>query len=399
MGLDPTIITAVISELEGSGQIGSESTRYEKIGYVTDAETSLEYSGDLVGLKVEDYCQGRRFAVADIPRPNLENNTVFAASGDDAQIVYSDNNGMLDKPALIMAGGAVGHLAPEAYAIDPRIDTVAYLYETTSDNIGLGLTLEKGWYALNLAKEILIPLDLSKTPVRFYDEVLTALFKEEYLPIMEQHFADKRETITYIVKPENVAEVYDADFSEADRTYWHTISPFNIAGLVNACMNPALLDFGASATYREGALRYPYGLAVMTTFYKPVTEVKPIDPKYRYPHFDLTAMGLPAVPVTGNTAYCTADIAALYEAMKGGFVRVTATADLGGMEVPISAGLACTVMETDTVHGAQGSAVVNFGGAPACLILVAEDGELSANILMLGGGSSINLPNAEEASF
>lgn len=663
MGLDPTIITAVISELEGSGQIGSESTRYEKIGYVTDAETNLEYSGDLVGLKVEDYCQGRRFAVADIPRPNLENGTALFMGVSDSsenQIAYSDYYGALDKPALLITGEIIIHIAPEAYAIDPRIVTLMYLYETTSDNMGLGITLDKGWYAINMPQEILVPLDLSKTPVRFYDSGLSALLKEEYIPIMEQHFPDKRETITYIVKPENVAEVYDPDLAEELRTNWHVISPFDVAGIVDACMFCSMLDYGASATYKEGALRYSYGTSSMTTFYKPVKEVKPIegkylpeggvgydesevitydgngekvdilgngetyakvsaeyvngnniskivravagndgeladevvyskdelsievtdiatmvsyndtllvisavadvegflekgtyvldkimgvegdkaytwissieygevhpidpkylpkggvgygesktitydgtgeevdlgigaayakiqdqpidlskatkitiwqyeegyttiegfevqsqsgmqaimkpgvmndyimvlsvsanemgvpeglyfadgnsiyissleygeikpiDPKYLYPRFDLTAMGLPAVPVTGNTAYCTADIAALYEAMKSGFVRVTATADLGGMEVPISAGLACTVMETDTVHGAQGSAVVNFSGAPACFILVAEDGELSANILMLGGGSSINLPNAEEASF
>ena len=94
---------------------------------------------------------------------------------------YNDVAGKLDKPVLIVYALEIPHLsdsewklcaAPLLSANYADYDCVFYVFEDTSDTLGLGLSVPRGWYAVNSATFALAPLDINECPVIFPGEFI-----------------------------------------------------------------------------------------------------------------------------------------------------------------------------------------------------------------------------------
>lgn len=92
-------------------------------------------------------------------RPETEELVIFRDG--DKGIYYNNNNGVLSLPAL----GVMPSMCPTFDANYNGYNWIMYLYEPTSDNLGLGITLPAGWYAVNMDTFAITPFDLEANPI------------------------------------------------------------------------------------------------------------------------------------------------------------------------------------------------------------------------------------------
>ena len=97
--------------------------------------------------------------VTPTTRPEAESLTVF--SDGDKVIFYNDNNGTLSLPCLF----ATPSMCPTFSANYAGYDYIMYVYEPTSDNLGLDITMNAGWYAINMSTFDLTLFDLTANPI------------------------------------------------------------------------------------------------------------------------------------------------------------------------------------------------------------------------------------------
>lgn len=106
------------------------------------------------GMQIQEYR-----LVTPAERPSEESLTVFrdGASG----IFYHNSNGALSLPCLLVSAG----LCPTAGEAYPGYDFIVYVYEQTSDTLGMGITLQAGWYVVNTSTLAIAPFNLKEHPV------------------------------------------------------------------------------------------------------------------------------------------------------------------------------------------------------------------------------------------
>lgn len=121
----------------------------EKLEVHVDVYIPAEEGGDIAGFKL----------LTPSVRPETDALTVF--QDGDKGIYYNDNDGALTKPCLFFTA-PMCPLFPVYYA---GYDTILYVYEETSDNLGLGMTLQPGWYAINSTTYAMTAFDLEQTPI------------------------------------------------------------------------------------------------------------------------------------------------------------------------------------------------------------------------------------------
>lgn len=97
-------------------------------------------------------------------RPEQENLIIFRDG--NRQIDYGDSDGMLSLPCLAVTPS----LCPNFAAHYDGYDIIMYVYEPTSDNMGMGLTVPAGWYAVNTSTFAFTQFDLENNPI----EILVA---------------------------------------------------------------------------------------------------------------------------------------------------------------------------------------------------------------------------------
>lgn len=91
-------------------------------------------------------------------RPDLEDNTAILPPD---YILYSSMQGVLDK-LVLGVGPVLCDGFSDAY---PGYDAIMYVYDETHDTLGLGLTAQPGWYAVNGQSFAFTPFDLAAHPI------------------------------------------------------------------------------------------------------------------------------------------------------------------------------------------------------------------------------------------
>ena len=169
----------------------------------------IESESDLIGLKVEDTFKGRIFLTTPTKKPTLDSNRTVMFNMDDLYITYQDYNGMISKPCLIV--DVTPMMCPTFFKDENKYQALIYAFETVTDTMGLGITLSKGWHAINSSTFAHEPFDPTVHFVIFIEEAIKDYAKqgcEEYL--LKELFSLK-ETISYTVNQENIY-YYQGDY-------------------------------------------------------------------------------------------------------------------------------------------------------------------------------------------
>lgn len=241
--------SGTLDALKADGGVGSEEKK--KLLPTDTDQPNLTYSGGLVGLEMVDYREGRRLALPELKKPNInETNFALMRAWDDSQIryefVYTNNDGMFDHDVFMLMSDAdyvpyLGRTMPALLSADNwGFNAVAYVYETTQDTVGMGFRLEKGWYLGNSSTFEFKPIDITEMVFWFPGDQNDGLEKtydsEEALEYLHECFP-LTETIRFRVTEDHILAADDVDDVE--------VITFN-KSIVDAWNNPYSLDDGSS---------------------------------------------------------------------------------------------------------------------------------------------------------
>lgn len=161
---------------------------------------------DLVGLRVVDHLDGRVFLSANPTKPTSEKEqVVFRCSVMEGH--YTTNGGLFAKRVLavqitdrLFFQWFAGRLYLKYFK---TYDALVYAFETTTDAVGYGITLSKGWYVVNTTTFAHEAVDINDYRVMQYDD--------ENLSLVNSGCWENADVINYTVKDENIAKSNDDD--------------------------------------------------------------------------------------------------------------------------------------------------------------------------------------------
>lgn len=166
-----------------------------------------------IGLRVMDTLPGLRILVTPPGRPEMElteGNNI--CNSDTLFVGYHTLNGILSKAAIFVACPNMGSYDfQEGWAF-------VYAFEETSDTMGLGLTIQQGWYAINSNTFQIVPITLEEYPVLIAPDQV----KDGILPGCEEYMDalfPRMDTYEYTVAERNMIDM-------GDGLYW--IAPANV---------------------------------------------------------------------------------------------------------------------------------------------------------------------------
>ena len=234
---------------------------------------------DPIGKKVRDYFPTRRKLVVPTERPTtLPNNYAagaWRANSSNSRAInmeYGTYNSHLNKPCFLVTGTALPAFCAFFYTEHSNLqlyDSLLYAYETTKDNIGLGITFEKGWYVLSSTTFAHEPIDINAYPVYAVASSMTLYSNtDEGEAFFNECFHDA-ETIEYTITKDHVAGtggyyiIFNTPCAITDLRDDDQISPFDMVAV-------------ASFLYDQEAVRYTTVGEVVV--YEEI--IHPIDPKY-----------------------------------------------------------------------------------------------------------------------
>ena len=280
----------------------SQRIAYEELKSVTarkDENATIPFNTP-IGITVTDYFPGRHMLVTPNKKPSVADHTGAAdniCNSDLIRVGFHTFNGLLSAPALFVTG-----LCLVAYDSEQGWAYV-YAFETTTDTMGLGLTIEKGWYAINSNTFEIVPIDLARRPVMVFWQGMPEskpgmeAYMEELLPVVEE--------FTYTVTAENLKGQDDGNYFVAPTKIDYLTSD-NMVLLFHTTY------FYFNAHDSSGSIKTGADDSVLTLSW---TETQKIDPKY------LPGVCLPVVelttPIAGEEINLTEDDIAILEALNG----------------------------------------------------------------------------------
>lgn len=163
---------------------------------------------ELVGLKIVNRNKNRW--MLKTPSKRSENNEILIFKGGNPELTisYSTYNNALSKNCLCVgclsdSNGALKEIwdyCPKLFGTD--FNALFYVYDSTSDNLGLGITLEQGWYAANLSTFNLAPIELGE-----YDFIIpSSAISEGIIYENEEYFKEclTNKDIIYTVTADDI---------------------------------------------------------------------------------------------------------------------------------------------------------------------------------------------------
>ena len=152
---------AELTALKSAGGVGY--TLRQTFEVTTNSKT---WDKDLIGVTVIDYSPERRKLVVPEKRPSesLYQGGIENSELGSLEMEYGTHDGALNKPCFMLAGDALPYCSA-FIGCHETYDTLLYAYEDTSDGLGVGITFQKGWYALNKTNFVHEPIDINDYPV------------------------------------------------------------------------------------------------------------------------------------------------------------------------------------------------------------------------------------------
>jgi hypothetical protein len=246
---------------------------FEETYHLGEPKNYVIFDGDLVGLKVVNYSPNRRIMAKELKQPTFETGVGIYKYGDsttDKMVVDYDNaNGALTKPALFISG-ALNAYCPLVFHSASAYNCLAYFYEETSDNLGMGMTFSKGWYAVSNSTFANTPFDAEETPFVTHDTFEGA--EGDYRAYFHECFP-LTETISFTIGQDSIHQDSDYTFASFVKNFHNYVDGIDETSLANAlhiycsirCKNSEL----SSNCFREGDRVTVNGKVIV-----------PIDPKF-----------------------------------------------------------------------------------------------------------------------
>lgn len=218
------IIGETIDTLTENGQVGSGTLESITIASVNETVNFSSKIETLVGMTVTQELPDGGFYFLRDPKTNrdeeygmeIRNSGLIVALGNAAL------PNILDKKVFAIEG-AVGLVCPTFLMNYPDCNGIMYAYEETSDVMGLGLTVQKGWYAVNGSTYTFEPFNLEDNPVileNFYD---AESFPDENIDFIKENWFELKESRTFTIAEKNIVpgsdsdNVFAADMSNFDK--------------------------------------------------------------------------------------------------------------------------------------------------------------------------------------
>ena len=209
-----------VSSLTASGQMGSEKIESATSTHVQDGDLPAN-TKSVVGMTATYTITDGGFYFLREPKMNWDvDYQLTVGTGSDLWYFANNTNGGMLSKRVFGIGGNISAVCPSFAWNYPNFTNLAYAYEDTSDNLGVGVTLPKGWYALNATTFEATPFNLKDNPVIIpsFDELeitgtgdypnIAAIIKENWFELEEQR--------TFTISEKNVLEgsmVFAADMT------------------------------------------------------------------------------------------------------------------------------------------------------------------------------------------
>ena len=213
-----------------TGQVGHENKKTIVVPNSTTVDGPQLSVQQLIGanVTVKFGDSGCYFLTDPKALPEADWQVGYKVAGGDFVVSYNDNKGLITKPAL---GIHYPKVACPTFPLNyPEYDSLVFIAEETSDTMGLGLTVQRGWYAFNFTTFAHTPFDLANNPfvVDAFEDFTGN--SDEYRKDLEfgvNNFFVKKQYHTFTVQEKNVY-VYEAFTGvSAFAVSWSDISALN----------------------------------------------------------------------------------------------------------------------------------------------------------------------------
>ena len=289
MGFDPITMAATISKLKANGQIGSEGKKSFSSAFTPSPTEFAKFPDDVkmpegvIGMTANVKFAGEGYYFLNNPKENRDEDYYFSFNSNDPAdpdfwfIANNTNSGMLNKRSFGI-GGNVSKVCPTFWLNYPEYTNIAYFYEPTSDNLGLGMTVPAGWFALNTTTFALTPFDLINNPI---------IVPSDFTPVTAQgtvgmdfikaNWFELKKEISFVIKEKNllihegIGNVCFADIS----ALWD-VNDEMAAKLGTTCV--FVFHESSTESGHKWLLLLPETVEYITLTYS--GGIKPIDPKY-----------------------------------------------------------------------------------------------------------------------
>lgn len=313
-------------------------------------------NANFIGARVTDVNPRRMILTTPKERPPYDENTTIL-NGGMTVMQYTDHD-VLDKKVLAIGLGfeyGMQYFNASFFGkYYPDYNGLVYVFDETSDKLGLGITLQQGWYAINSTTFATTPIDINECPILILKNAIDA--DEDKKPEAHEYFVPQ-EKIEYVAEKQNVA-TYDGytfvspyavsdwctRFTEEDacnlleRASAHTAMYVSVVADDNGYFDdPAVLIEGQHIK---------------------VTWPAQLDPKFLPDgvggvyDIDLTPFGYDASNFDVQELALSAEKAnEIYDAIKNGTVRWTTLDESFGMWIAYTAFTQATVGDTEAIAG------------------------------------------------
>lgn len=205
--------TFIISE--GSGKVHKIDPKflpdggvgYEERNSITVSQEwiSMPFE-ELIGLEVENIIPG--LLVLSNPTYTPETGGLLLARDDSSYpltISYEDCGGMLSSSCLLFYAAEFTEMCPTFFKDLDKYQALAYAFDEVNDTMGMGITLAKGWHAVNTNTFANEPFNLNEHKVWFRQELIDLYATDETAKAYLSTVFNSRETHSFIITEENIS--------------------------------------------------------------------------------------------------------------------------------------------------------------------------------------------------
>ena len=337
-----------IRELQESGGIGYEKQFTAKVDS-KDVTYSLPADvKSIVGLNATVTFNGDGVYFLTEPKRDFLDEDFFVAPVRKGEInvlfiaANNTNDGLLNKRAVGIYKFS-SEICPTFSYNYPGYDGIVFCYAETSDTMGMGITLPRGWYAINSNTYAMTPFNIEDNPfvLESFDDCVDGNGRHEQMKVIIENFFTRKKNHSFTIKESNLgiegAAVCYADVAKIPNDN-------NGAKAITACT-----AFSYDQSKHE--IGYYNGVRPVESASASWKTTTPIDPKYLpgvcLPVVELSAETLMAL-LSGQQVMATEKEAAVFMAARDNIAPLVVRGNFNG------AGFASVgAFVTDSSSGAQ----------------------------------------------
>ena len=196
-----------IRKLEESGGIGYEKQVTAKVDS-KDVTYSLPADvKSIIGLNATVTFNGDGVYFLTEPKRDFldEDFGIFPRRKENHELLFAmynnTNNGLLNKRAVGIYQFS-SEICPTFSYNYPGYDGLAFFYEETSDTMGMGITLPRGWYVVNSQTFAMTPFNIEDNPfvIESFDDCVDGNNRHEQMQLVIENFFVRKKNHSFTIK-------------------------------------------------------------------------------------------------------------------------------------------------------------------------------------------------------